>query len=37
VFVSIYQGLALQTAWDTELDNDVYVRAVSALIAMLAR
>jgi TetR/AcrR family transcriptional regulator, transcriptional repressor of aconitase len=37
VFVSIYQGLALQTAWDAELDNDAYVRAVEALIAPLTR
>jgi AcrR family transcriptional regulator len=37
VFVSLYQGLALQTAWDAELDNDAYVRAVEALIALLTR
>jgi AcrR family transcriptional regulator len=37
VFVSIYQGLALQTAWDDALDNEAYVRAVADLIAMLTR
>jgi hypothetical protein len=37
VFVSIYQGLALQTAWDAEIDNDAYVRAVESLITLLTR
>ncbi|MFI8183212.1 TetR/AcrR family transcriptional regulator [Actinacidiphila glaucinigra] len=37
VFVAIYQGLALQTAWDPELDNSGYVAAVERLIGALAR
>ncbi|MFE2543049.1 TetR/AcrR family transcriptional regulator [Actinacidiphila glaucinigra] len=36
VFVAIYQGLALQTAWDPELDNAGYVAAVERLIGALA-
>lgn len=37
VFVAIYQGLALQTAWDPGLDNAGYVAAVERLIGALAR
>ena len=37
VFAAIYQGLALQTAWDPELDNAAYVHAVEALIGLLTR
>ncbi|MDN3351140.1 TetR/AcrR family transcriptional regulator [Actinomadura sp. DC4] len=37
VFVAIYQGLELQTAWDEGLDNEAYVRAVEALIVSLTR
>jgi AcrR family transcriptional regulator len=36
VFIAIYQGLELQTAWEPELDNTAYVQAVEALIAALA-
>jgi AcrR family transcriptional regulator len=32
VLIAIYQGLVLQTAWDGELDNEAYVRAVQALL-----
>jgi AcrR family transcriptional regulator len=32
VLIAIYQGLALQTAWDAELDNGAYVQAVEAVI-----
>lgn len=32
VFIAIYQGLALQTAWDPDLDNAAFVRAVQALL-----
>ncbi|MGI5227575.1 TetR/AcrR family transcriptional regulator [Actinoallomurus sp. CA-142502] len=35
VFIAIYQGLALQTAWDAGLDNDAYVRAVEGLVSLL--
>jgi AcrR family transcriptional regulator len=35
VFIAIYQGLALQTAWDADLDHDAYVRAVEVLIDVL--
>ncbi|WP_406260440.1 TetR family transcriptional regulator C-terminal domain-containing protein [Actinacidiphila glaucinigra] len=37
VFVAIYQGLALQSAWDPELDAAGYVAAVERLIGALAR
>ncbi|MFF7211971.1 TetR/AcrR family transcriptional regulator [Streptomyces sp. NPDC008238] len=37
VFVAIYQGLALQTAWDPGLDNTGYVAAVERLVGALAR
>ncbi|GAB2832810.1 TetR/AcrR family transcriptional regulator [Actinoallomurus bryophytorum] len=35
VLIAIYQGLALQTAWDADLDHDAYVRAVEVLIGEL--
>jgi AcrR family transcriptional regulator len=35
VLIAIYQGLALQTAWDPELDNTAYVEAVRAVLDAL--
>jgi hypothetical protein len=35
VFIAIYQGLALQTAWDADLDHDAYVRAVEVIVDAL--
>nr|WP_296075156.1 TetR/AcrR family transcriptional regulator [uncultured Actinoplanes sp.] len=32
VLIAIYQGLVLQTAWDGDVDNEAYVRAVRALL-----
>ncbi|MFJ5213874.1 TetR/AcrR family transcriptional regulator [Streptomyces sp. NPDC088354] len=36
VFIAIYQGLALQTAWDPEIDNAACVEAVRALLDALS-
>ncbi|MEU6343197.1 helix-turn-helix domain-containing protein [Streptomyces sp. NPDC046977] len=35
VFIAVYQGLALQSAWDPELDNAACVEAVRALLDAL--
>ena len=35
VFVAIYQGLVLQTAWDETVDNAAVVDAVAAIVARL--
>lgn len=35
VLIAVYQGLALQTAWDPELDNAAYVEAVQGLLDAL--
>lgn len=35
VFIAVYQGLALQTAWDPELDNAAFVDAVRGLLETL--
>jgi TetR/AcrR family transcriptional regulator, transcriptional repressor of aconitase len=32
ILIAIYQGLLLQTAWDQNLNNEDYVRTVSALL-----
>jgi hypothetical protein len=32
VFVAIYQGLVLQTAWDETVDNEAYVATVRTLL-----
>jgi AcrR family transcriptional regulator len=32
VLIAIHQGLTLQTAWDTAVDNEAFVRAVDALL-----
>ncbi|MEU4092844.1 TetR/AcrR family transcriptional regulator [Streptomyces sp. NPDC026673] len=35
VFIAIYQGLALQTAWEPELDNAAFVETVQGLLDTL--
>lgn len=35
LFIAIYQGLALQTAWDDDLDHEACVRAVEVVLAAL--
>jgi AcrR family transcriptional regulator len=32
VLIAVYQGLALQTAWDEKLDNEAYVSTVAAVL-----
>jgi len=32
VLIAVYQGLALQTTWDDNLDNEAYVSTVSAVL-----
>jgi TetR/AcrR family transcriptional regulator, transcriptional repressor of aconitase len=34
--IALYQGLQLQTAWDSEVDNEAYVDAVQALLRNLS-
>lgn len=35
IFIAIYQGLMLQTAWDDTVDHDAFVHAVESLLELL--
>jgi AcrR family transcriptional regulator len=35
VFIAVYQGLLVQTAWDEQLDNEAFVNAVAEIVRRL--
>jgi hypothetical protein len=37
IFIAIYQGLALQTVLDDDLDHDAFVRTLESLLDRVTR